>query len=73
MIPCLLLRNTGLVKTIKFKDPTYLGDPRNIVKIFNDKDADELALLDITATVENRGPRFDLIEEISTECFMPMG
>ena len=73
VIPCLLLRNTGLVKTIKFKDPTYLGDPRNIVKIFNDKDADELVLLDITATTEKRGPKFDLIREIASECFMPMG
>ncbi len=73
VIPCLLLRNTGLVKTIKFKDPTYLGDPRNIVKIFNDKDADELVLLDITATNEKRGPKFDLIREIASECFMPMG
>ena len=73
VIPCLLLRNTGLVKTIKFKDPTYLGDPRNIVKIFNDKDADELALLDITASAEQRGPKFDLIQEIASECFMPMG
>jgi cyclase len=73
VIPCLLLRNTGLVKTIKFKDPTYLGDPRNVVKIFNDKDADELVLLDITATLENRGPRFEIIEEIASECFMPMG
>jgi len=73
IIPCLLLRNSGLVKTVKFKDPTYLGDPRNVVKIFNDKDADELVLLDITATPERRGPRFELIEEIASECFMPMG
>lgn len=73
VIPCLLLRNTGLVKTVKFKDPTYLGDPRNIVKIFNDKDADELALLDITASAEQRGPKFELIQEIASECFMPMG
>lgn len=73
IIPCLLLRNTGLVKTVRFKDPTYLGDPRNIVKIFNDKDADELVLLDITATIDGRGPNFELIEEIASECFMPMG
>jgi cyclase len=72
VIPCLLLRNTGLVKTVKFKDPTYLGDPRNIVRIFNDKEADELALLDITATVESRPPRLDLIKEIASECFMPL-
>ena len=72
VIPVLLLRNTGLVKTTKFRDARYLGDPRNIVKIFNDKEADELCLLDITATVENRGPRLDLIREISSECFMPL-
>lgn len=73
IIPCLLLKNTGLVKTVRFKTPTYLGDPRNVVKIFNDKEADELVLLDITATLEGRGPRFDLIGEIASECFMPLG
>src|SRR6478672_11106048 len=72
IIPCLLLRNTGLVKTIRFKDPTYLGDPRNIVKIFNDKEADELVLLDITASREARAPKLDLIAEICSESFMPM-
>lgn len=73
IIPCLLLRNTGLVKTVQFKNPTYLGDPRNIVKIFNDKDADELVLLDISATTEHREPQFGLIEEIAGESFMPLG
>jgi cyclase len=73
VIPCLLLRNTGLVKTKKFKDPVYLGDPRNVVKIFNDKEVDELVLLDITATTEGRPPRLDLIREIVSECFAPMG
>ncbi len=73
VIPCLLLRNTGLVKTRKFKDPVYLGDPRNVVKIFNDKEVDELVLLDITATTEGRSPRFDLIREIVSECFAPLG
>ena len=72
VIPCLLLRNTGLVKTVRFGDSTYLGDPRNVVKIFNEKEADELCLLDITATVEGRGPRMDLLREISSECFMPL-
>ena len=72
VIPCLLLRNRGLVKTIKFKDPKYLGDPINVVKIFNDKEVDELVLFDITATVENRKPAFDYIAEIATECFMPL-
>lgn len=73
VIPCLLLRNTGLVKTKKFKDPIYLGDPRNVVKILNDKEVDELVLLDITATTEKRPPRFDLIQEIVSECFAPLG
>ena len=73
VIPCLLLRNTGLVKTTRFRDAKYLGDPRNVVKIFNEKEADELCLLDITATLEGRGPRLDLLREISSECFMPLG
>lgn len=72
VIPALLLRNTGLVKTVRFKYPVYLGDPRNVVKIFNDKDADELVLLDIMATREGRGPRIDLVSEICSEAFMPL-
>jgi len=72
VIPCLLLRNSGLVKTVKFKNPTYLGDPRNTVKIFNDKEVDELVLLDITATLEKKKPNFDLIFEIVSEAFMPV-
>jgi cyclase len=72
VIPTLLLRDSGLVKTTKFRDPRYLGDPRNIVKIFNDKEADELCLLDITATIQKRPPRLDLLQEISSECFMPL-
>jgi cyclase len=73
VIPCLLLKGRGLVKTVKFKDPAYLGDPRNAVKIFNEKEVDELVILDITATVEKRGPNFDLIKEIADEAFMPIG
>lgn len=73
VIPCLLLRNLGLVKTIKFKDPKYLGDPINIVKIFNDKEVDELVFLDITATVENKRPPFKLLENVAGEAFMPLG
>jgi cyclase len=73
VIPCLLLRNAGLVKTIRFQDPTYLGDPINIVKIFNDKEVDELVFLDITATVEDRPPPFDLLSKVSSEAFMPLG
>lgn len=71
VIPCLLLKNKGLVKTVYFKNPKYVGDPINAVKIFNDKEVDELIFLDITATIERRKPYFDLIKEIATECFMP--
>jgi cyclase len=73
IIPCLLLRNAGLVKTIYFKNPKYLGDPINIVKIFNEKEVDELVLLDITATVEGKRPPFELIERVASEAFMPVG
>lgn len=73
VIPCLLLKGNGLVKTIKFKNPTYIGDPINAIKIFNDKEVDELVFLDINATSENRGPNFKLLSEIATECFMPLG
>lgn len=71
VIPCLLLKNEGLVKTVKFKNPKYVGDPLNAVKIFNDKEVDELVFLDITATIENRKPPFKLISQIASECFMP--
>ena len=63
----------GLVKTIKFKNPTYLGDPINAVKIFNDKEVDELLFLDITATIEHRRPPIEFITKIAEECFMPLG
>ena len=72
IIPCLLLKGEGLVKTVKFKDPKYVGDPINAVKIFNDKEVDELIFLDIEATVEGRRPPIKLISEISSECFMPL-
>ncbi|KNE28293.1 AglZ/HisF2 family acetamidino modification protein [Achromobacter spanius] len=72
IIPCLLLRGRGLYKTVKFKDPTYVGDPVNAVKIFNEKEVDELILLDITATQEKREPSFEMIEDIASECFMPL-
>jgi len=71
VIPCLLLQNAGLVKTVKFTAPTYIGDPINAVKIFNDKEVDELIFLDIEATKENRRPLFTVIEDIANECFMP--
>jgi imidazole glycerol-phosphate synthase subunit HisF len=71
VIPCLLLRNNGLVKSVKFKDYTYIGDPLNAVKIFNEKKADELIFLDITATKEKRIINIDLVEKIGEECNMP--
>ena len=73
VIPCLLLKDAGLVKTIKFKNPKYVGDPINAVKIFNEKEVDELIFLDITATAEKRKPNFRLINNIASECFMPFG
>lgn len=74
VIPCLLLseRRGGLVKTTKFGKPQYVGDPINAVKIFNDKEVDEIIIIDIDATSEGRGPNFGLIEELAGECFMPL-
>ncbi|WZB67209.1 HisA/HisF-related TIM barrel protein [Achromobacter xylosoxidans] len=72
IIPCLLLRGRGLYKTAKFKDPTYVGDPINAVKIFNEKEVDELIFLDITATPEKKEPAYSIIEDIASECFMPL-
>ncbi|MFN7881917.1 MAG: HisA/HisF-related TIM barrel protein, partial [bacterium] len=72
VIPVLLLRGKGLVKTVRFKDPKYIGDPINSVRIFNEKEVDELVFLDITATPEGRGPDFDLLGDIASEAFMPM-
>lgn len=69
--PCLLVHNKGLVKTTNFKDPKYVGDPLNAVKIFNEKEVDELIVLDIDATVEGRGPDFELIQNLASECRMP--
>lgn len=67
----MLLRNNGLVKTIKFKDSTYIGDPINTVKIFNEKEVDELFFLDIDATKLHKEPPYELIQNIASECFMP--
>ncbi len=72
IIPCLLVHNKGLVKTVKFKDPVYVGDPINAVKIFNEKESDELMILDIDATVENREPDYKMIENLAVECRMPL-
>lgn len=71
IIPCLLVHNKGLVKTKNFKDPKYVGDPINAVKIFNEKEVDELMVLDIDASREGRGPNFKLIKDLAVECRMP--
>jgi cyclase len=71
VIPTLLLKGKGLVKTIKFKNPKYIGDPINAVRIFNDLEADELIFLDITATKEKRTISPNLIKDIGDEAFMP--
>jgi len=72
LIPALLLRNSGLVKTTKFKEPRYIGDPINAIRIFNEKEVDELMVLDITASKEHREPNYALIEQFAGECFMPL-
>ncbi len=72
LIPCLTLSEQSLVKTIKFSNPRYLGDPINAVKMFNGKNVDELCILDITATDDNRGPDFEYLKDIASEAFMPL-
>lgn len=70
-MPCLFLNKGALVKTIGFRKEKYIGDPINTVRIFNQKEADELIFLDITATVHTKKLPFDIIQNISQECFMP--
>ena len=72
MIPVLLLHKGGLVKSVKFKNHKYVGDPINAVKIFNEKEIDELVILDIDATAEKRPPDFEKISEIAGEAFIPL-
>ena len=72
-IPILLLRNKGLVKTVQFGKTKYIGDPINAVKLFNDKEVDELVFLDIDASKEGKKPDFEYIQSIASECFMPLG
>lgn len=71
IIPVLLLKDNGLVKTNRFRNPVYVGDPINAVKIFNEKKADELIFLDIDASKKNTPPNFEYIQSIASECFMP--
>ncbi|MGS0621379.1 AglZ/HisF2 family acetamidino modification protein [Ralstonia sp. VS2407] len=72
IIPCLLVHRGGLVKTQAFKDAKYVGDPINAVRIFNEKEADELMVLDIDATVKKVEPDFGLIAKLAAECRMPL-
>jgi cyclase len=72
VIPCLLIQNRGLYKTIKFKSPRYLGDPINTLRLFNEKEVDELILLNISATLENKAPDIEHLKQIVSECFMPI-
>ncbi len=72
VIPCLLLHKGGLYKTVQFKNPRYVGDPINTVKIFNEKEVDEIMIVDIDATIEGREPRYEQIEDIVSEAFMPV-
>lgn len=71
IIPCLLVHKKGLVKTRKFSEPKYVGDPINAVKIFNEKEVDELIVLDIDATAESQQPDFEMIKNLASECRMP--
>lgn len=71
-MPCLLMSNGALVKTVRFKEGSYVGDPVNAVRIFNQKEVDELVLLDIHATTQNYGIDFDTLEKVVSECFMPI-
>jgi cyclase len=73
VIPVLTIDGNKLVKTTKFKKPKYIGDPINAIKIFNDKEVDEIVILDITASKKDTPPNFKLIEEMASECFMPLG
>lgn len=72
IIPCLLVKNGGLVKTVQFGSPKYVGDPLNAVRIFNEKEVDELMVLDIDATALNREPDYNLIKNLAAECRMPL-
>ena len=72
IIPCLLIKNKGLVKTLRFSDPKYVGDPLNAVKIFNEKSVDELIVLDIDASTEEREPDYNVIANLAMECRMPL-
>ena len=72
IIPCLLINDHSLIKTIKFKNYRYIGNPSNTIRIFNELEVDEIVLLDIFASSLNNEPDYEIIEEVSSECFMPL-
>jgi len=72
LIPCLLVQNGGLVKTVNFANHKYVGDPINAVRIFNEKEVDELVVLDIDATIKRDEPDYQLISHLASECRMPL-
>ena len=72
VIPCLLLKNTGLYKTTRFKEPRYLGDPINTLKLFNGKEADEIVILEISSSTNGSEPNFNYLKRLAGECFMPI-
>ncbi|WP_420477341.1 HisA/HisF-related TIM barrel protein, partial [Noviherbaspirillum sp. ST9] len=72
IIPCLLVKDKGLVKTVNFRNPKYVGDPLNAVRIFNEKQVDELTVFDIDASPANREPDYKMIEYLASECRMPL-
>jgi len=72
IIPCLLVKNGGLVKTVRFDNPKYVGDPINAVRIFNEKEVDELIVLDIDASMQSREPNYSLVKNLAAECRMPL-
>lgn len=72
VIPVMLLMDEGVYKTVSFKDPKYIGDPINTLRLFNDKEVDEMIIVDINASKEDRSPNTELIEDLASECFMPL-
>lgn len=72
VIPVICVSGRKMVKTIKFSKPNYLGDPLNAIRIFNEKEVDEIAVLDITASQKGQEPDYRLVEEMASECFMPL-
>lgn len=72
IIPCLLIDKKALYKTVNFKNPRYLGDPINTIRLFNGKEVDEIVVLDISASKEKRKPDFNFIKKLVSECFMPI-